>query len=223
MAENLSPEEFRADLVAHFPEGVGELLYHAQNEVSLIHLYWNTFRTLFMDDPDAEGVLDLAGGFFRTTKLLLQNEVLLRICRLIEDGPQRASLHLLIKQIRKADPDFARLLASGVQSIVTKSKPIEAYRNNLGAHAGVAYVLGQKPNPLSEMTYGQIGEICTALGRFVNTIEGHFNYGRTEFAHVIEPGGAESLLIALRQSKESRQAKRDELDRRVETHRSEGQ
>ncbi len=215
MAEELSPDQTRQQIIDSLPGGAGQLFHLIWSEVVALNLNWNTFVELFGKSQEQVEVLNYcAASFFFRTQLLFWDDAFLRLSRLTDNpgkaGQENATLPLLLDRLQPhLSPDSYAVLTDLLQKIKTNVVKIRFRRNKAIAHSDLAVLIGPS-DALEDVTRTSVDNAVALVAKLINKIEALYGLGETSFHIPIEDGGAEDLVFWLEYAKRCEEEEREE-------------
>ncbi len=153
MAETLTAQEVRAKCVEAMPKQLGELYYELRNQLVLLHLKWNDYRSLYADGLETINLLnEAAPGFFYNLQRMMWEDVLLHLCRITDREQISGKETLTIQRLKReiSDDEFGELrkkveaqVKKACQKINSFARPL---RNRRLAHRELPPSGGESPN-----------------------------------------------------------------------------
>jgi hypothetical protein len=215
MAEELSSDQTRQQMLDSLPAGVGELFHLIWSEVVALNLNWKTFVELFGKSQERVAILNYcASSFFFRAQLLFWDDAFLRLSRLT-DNPgnakqENATLALLLNRLQPhLSPGSYSELSDHFQKIKEAVEKIRFRRNKAIAHSDLALLIGPR-DALEEVTRTSVDHLIALVAQLINQIEGLYGLGGTSFHMTIEDGGAEDLVFWLEYAKRCEEKEREE-------------
>lgn len=155
-----------------YPSPVREIYPYILGEVCELHALWESYRHLFMDDAVRTQQFGMhlggVGGYFQA---LLQDEMLLSICRLTDKGgvvQQNLSFPSLCDACSQWDPELGLDLAPKLQALETQVRSIRQHRHKRLAHYDLKVSIGS--NALPVVTLQQMREAIEQMEQILQPI-----------------------------------------------------
>jgi hypothetical protein len=206
-----APEEARQQTLDAFPPGTGELVYEISRSVSILHMNWKDYRTLYGTSPERIELLNWAAStFFGLLDSILFNNIVLAIARLTDRAQTgsytNASLERLVEAL-EPDLDAAMVdsLHKKLDKLTTFCKPIRERRNKALAHADLDTTLDYRSDPLPGISRADIEEALKQIRAFLNVIHVHFRKSAVGYEYVSFPFGGEDLIFHLENAQKYRE------------------
>lgn len=221
MARYANAKELKAEILAAFPPGKGELFYQLYNDVSSLHFHWKNYRSLFGTSPERIDLLNWsAPTFFAFLDDILRDDIILRIARLTDPaqtaGRDNLSLARLIDELSSyVEPDFVEELEFKLEALRTYCEPIRQLGTRTLVHEDLAAALTYHPEPLPGVSGAFIEGAVGQISHLMNDIEGKFRDSPTAYGGIDAAGNAESLIFALERAREYEEYRRRELKHRA--------
>jgi hypothetical protein len=209
MSRHQSSEEVKEQFEKSFPNGSGELAYWLWNDISLLHMNWNSYGQLFASDVETIDLLNsIAPPYFAMTERTLRRDTLLRICRILdppffgsdEDKPNASLSQLLIQVRGKLPTEILQEIESKISELRIVSKPIRDLRNKRFAHSDLKEVLKLREEPLPGVSRNLVEEVLAGIREIFNSLEDQFRDSATSFDFVSQLQGAKTLLFHLKRA-----------------------
>ena len=208
MATEQTADEVKAEFVASFPPGAGELAYELWRSLAHVHMNWKDYRDLYGTSQETVDVLNWAAPmFFGLLDATLRHQVILAITRITDPprsvGHDNASLSRLLEMLAPAAD--AKLLAdwrSKLAGLQAYCEPLRSLRNRLLAHDDLATVLRYHPDPLPGTSREYLEGALERLRDLMGSIEQTYRGSHTSHQFVIYNRGAEDLVFVLKHARQ---------------------
>jgi hypothetical protein len=167
-----------------------------------LHWRWQLFHQLYVTGPRRIALLnEMAGGFFHETQLVMRDDIIVAIARLLDRSRGALSLHRLLALVKRTRahvlvPD----LVGELERIEKLAAPLIALRDTQIAH------LEYEPPPesvrpvLPGIGPGLIDEVLASIANLMNTIHAELDpaKARTAYAGISSLSDADTLIAKLR-------------------------
>lgn len=208
MAQDKSAEDVKAEIVAAFPPGTGELFYELLNNVANLHLIWKDYRILYGTSQERIELLNWAAGeFFGLLDDVIRHDVVMRIARLTDParsmGHDNVSLERIVDGLNQhVEPSFVKELRVKLQELRTYCEPIRQLRNRFLAHEDMASALKYHPDPLPGISRAFIEGALKQTRDIMGHMEQKFLGSPTSHEYIISFANAERLVFVLESARE---------------------
>jgi len=194
----MTAEEVKATHVRVLGAELGGIYNALYNEAVWLHLQWQQYRKLFVENEHLDVLNEAAGALFFIIQQTLADNTILSISRLTglpKTGQANLTVRLLPKMIR--DPGVAR----AVEEQITLGEPswhaAKKWRDKHLAHLDLAVALGHGATPLPPVTRTIIEDALRAIRNVLNRIE-KASFRSEVFYEVREPLDADALVGVIR-------------------------
>jgi hypothetical protein len=194
----------QTDTRTQLPPPVRELFDPAWQQVALVHAKWHVTKQLYATSEARSAVLNrTAHDFFALCQHAFVSDILMSSGRLLDPAQTGKKQNLSLERLRDSVAACGvQTLTDEVTRLLAEARQLEAsareHRNRRLAHNDLATILASGSNPLPPVTVADIDGLLDSLGRFLNTIDGHFCENTTFFADPIQNGDGDSLARWLR-------------------------
>jgi hypothetical protein len=205
MADSLTPDEFLAQKQEKMGDELGRLHFDLANKLSLLHLEWNQFQTLFLRADESDLLDRTIPAVALVFRMVLIDSIILHICRLADPAEMRGgkanvTIHripplLTDSKLRKA---IDKLCAQAAVAI----KPARDYRNRVIAHLDLPTLRDVHPIPLPSITRDSVESSLTILRDILNRVDLELTGASTLYEAGFASGGADRLVEILRRSEQ---------------------
>jgi hypothetical protein len=195
----MTGEELEKRNIEKMGEGLGRQYSMLNQEVTLLHLYWNEYAELFGKNPKRIDRLNQsAPGFFR----MLQDELLLtnvlHIARLTDPPKSAGKTNLTIHNLPDlVDASLKDRLTELLKVVDEKAAFCRDWRNRRFGHHDLDLAINEKAKPLEQGSREEITAALKAIADVLNAVELHYFKGGTAFTAVHMPNGVVTLLYLL--------------------------
>jgi hypothetical protein len=215
MSDYSSADEVRAERVAKMGTDLGEISNELSRQVTLLHIRWQTYRTLFGTSHETIALLNaIAPAFFFDLERVLWEDVILHMCRVTDKEKPGGKDALTIRRLAGSVSDTTAKteVESLVGTAVAKTEFARDWRHRRLAHTDLNHALNPNVQPLATASRQHVEDALAAIRDVMNYIEKRFRGCPVLYEYAIAPlGGAESLLARLEDAHEYRKQKLQEL------------
>lgn len=186
---------------------------HLQFRVSEAHWRWKVWKQLYLGDPSKpdelmqrhELMVSAAASFFAMLQNLLLDDVVLRICKLVdpeEGGPHKArrknlSLRAAIAEASARLTPAALTEANALAHALDKlTEPFKTWRNWRGAHDDRLTAIGDEVLP--PLPFADVDGSLNGAVKIMQLLDPLSPDNEHRYDWMIAPGDGEGLLYALR-------------------------
>ncbi len=184
--------------------------------MTLLHIRWQTYRTLFGTSPETIALLNaIAPAFFFDLERVLWEDVILHMCRVTDKVRPGGKDALTIRRLSDlvSDTTAKTELEGLVGTAVAKTEFTRDWRNRRLAHTDLNHALNPNVQPLATSSRQHVEDALAAIRAVMHWIEQRFLGYTLAYAHSIAPlGGAESLLARLEDAHKYRKEKFKDLE-----------
>jgi hypothetical protein len=170
------------------------------HEVTVATLKWRTAKGLFAVSQKQCELLDrTANAFFQVCQVTFRDETFLSLSRLTDplrtSGHDNLCLDRLSTHLEKsAHPQFASKLEELISNAKDACNPVRLYRMRKLAHADLATVLSFHPEPLPEITLGQVDRALAGVQNVLNSFSEYIFDSSILYEHLMQTGGPDVLV-----------------------------
>lgn len=215
MKRNQTPEEVKEEILRVFPKRAGKLFHQLLTDVTILHLNWQNYRTLYGTSSERIDLLNWAAPlFFALLDGILLHDIIMAIARLTDPSKtgrhQNASLeNLLNKLVPSLQSNLAHQWRSELKDLNAHCALIRKIRDRIIAHNDLGTALQYDPDPLPGISRAYIESVLEKIRKFIGDIEEHFRGIRTSHYHVFTCNDGESLIYALESAREYKKRTRN--------------
>lgn len=181
MAENISSDESRRQLVHAMGEDLGGFFHELDREFFWVCFKWQEYENLFGSPEKVDLLNRSAPGFFGSLQQILRGDVLLHVSRLT-DAPRAGNReNLSLKRLRERlkDPSLGDQIDGLLDTAHQKAAIIRRERNKLLAHLDEqAARRAQVPNLASRR---QVKDALEAIAEVMNVINVRYRGGPASY------------------------------------------
>jgi hypothetical protein len=196
MGETLTAEEVRSEAVAAMGAQLGEIYHSLSDQVSWLHLKWDTFCELFADRDTVDLLNSAAPAYFHELQRQTWEDLLLHLCRVTDPPLSAGKSNLTLRRL----PDLVsdQLLRVNLQALVDdavqKTTFARDWRNRRLAHTELL-----RSQPLASASRKHVEDALTAIRLVMNQLEQPYLNKTVSYEHTIpDLGGVASLIAVLR-------------------------
>ena len=198
------------------PPRIGVVYDALWQQVANLNLLWGHYRGLFIDGGEEAGKLmsRFAASFFLSYRGVLWHSLVLRLRRLV-DPPgvgerENATLTWLVREIRaRGEEDLQLRVLRGVEQLDAATEDMKLHRHKLIAHLDLQVVEGRLGLP--QLSYEKADEAIRVANKIVDEVHRHYLDAECRMSEIIETGGADGLLEALRMARRWRDHQKAQL------------
>ena len=193
-----------------FPAEIEEVFNALRDEITHLHIRWDTCMELFLEDESISALNEVAPGAFSVIWQVFKDDFFTTLYRITdpkESGPKgNRKQNLTLEQLHHAidssdnDPTFLRAITEKLQATNSHCKPIRKTREKIIGHFDMPTILKPNSNPLPEVTWEDLKKALQLLAEFMNEISVHFTGGCIDFVPIIT-GPARNIVYGLREFK----------------------
>jgi hypothetical protein len=190
MNPTMSPE-----LTRHFEE--------LHNEFVWLCVRWINFRQLFAESEDQINLLNRAApAFFGTIQRILQDDLVIGLCRLTDDAMVAGRDNLVLERLilgldSTTDAALDADLRSRLVHIRAAVGPLRKHRNRRVAHADLNAAIAPAANPLPTYSRQSIGDALNLMSEYLNRLRAHFGLPVSMYLDTILGLGDARYLVSL--------------------------
>lgn len=172
------------------------------------YLKWKMYRQLFGPESNAiEFLDDHAPSFFLAVRDSFLADLVISVTRFTDSTKGTLTLSSVVKHLEKSSySNLVATLRSLQGGIVTLSKPIKKWRDNLVAHRTLKSAGASPQEPLPDVSWDQIDAVLDKLAEALNTIQANFTNAETGYADIITHGDGDEVLRLMRLGAEAEAA-----------------
>lgn len=220
MGQHRSADEVRADHISLMGSDLGALYHELRREVSWLHLKWNRFLALFVEEEERIDLMnDTAPAFFGEVQRLIAEDVFIHISRLTdppETGAGRArkdnlTLMRLLRVLRK--DQLRSTVEKKLDELQNQCQFARDWRNRWIAHRDLALATktpGYKP--LENAPRQKVECALAGIRDVMNTVLRYFKDSVVGYEHSIPAiGDADALLHYVKRGQQAEQEYFDAL------------
>lgn len=226
IADYQSAEEVRAEQIQMMGSDLGALYHELWREVTWLHLKWNRFLALFVEEEARIDLMnDTAPAFFGEAQRLIAEDVFIHISRLTDPpvtgaGRARKDNLTLVRLLRVLREDQLRsAVEKKLDELQDHCQFARDWRNRWIAHRDLALATrtpGYKP--LENAPRQKVDCALAGIRDVMNTVLRHFKDSVVGYEHSIPAiGDADNLLHYMKRGKEAEQEYFDTLRASVRT------
>lgn len=186
-------------------EELGSVYTAICDEVTLIHIKWDEYMTLFSKKPRVELLNKAAPGFFMLIQRVLFDDLVLSLARLTD--PVETKISRSIKKdnltvqrlpLLLGNPEKRSRLQILIDSVIKETAFCRDRRNRALAHKDLALSLEKDGvTPLEHVTTEKIAKALSALAEIVKYMCKEYFNSDFSFDKIIRNGGADHLIYTL--------------------------
>jgi len=207
MGETLTAEDVQREASTAMGSQLGEIYYLLSNQVSWLHLKWDTFCGLFADKDTVDLLNSAAPAYFHELQRQTWEDIFLHLCRITDPPVSAGKSNLTLRRLPELVLDQAmRLnLQALVDDAVKKTMFARDWRNRRLAHTEL-----NRSRPLAYASRKHVEDALTVIRQIMNRLEQTYLNKTVSYEHTIPAlGGVASLITVLRKGVEARRAERD--------------
>jgi hypothetical protein len=173
------------------------------HEVTLVTLKWQTFKGLFSVSQDQCDMLGrVANSFFRVCEMSFIDDTIISLARVTGPAKSVGKDNLCLEQLllnfdKLAHPGFANEIQELVTMAQSSTDLIQQYRNRRVGHIDLQTFLQTHPQPLPQITVGQIDHALDDVQKVLNAFSEYFFGPTIYYDKIIHTGGADVLVSYL--------------------------
>jgi hypothetical protein len=216
-------EELEKRNIAAMGEATGKQYSLLNNEVAILHLYWNEYVELFgTNQKRVDRLNQTAPGFFRMLQTELFQTNILHLARLTDPPKTGKKENLSLQNLPElaTDAGLKKTLTDLLAIVTQKTEFCRDWRNRRFAHHDLALATDASATPLETANKEKFSEALKALADVINAVEAHYFKSFTSFEHIVGNRGAATLLHVLGDGVKARERRQkaiahgrfDELD-----------
>ena len=201
----LSSQQVLAASIALMGEPLGVAFHALDNEMNWLHFRWLQYCELFHGEPEVIPLLNrTAGPFFRLVYMSLWEQTLLHLARITDpasSGTGKDNLTVcMLGGLIKSEPLHGEVVKAAEAAVEACAFAVQ-WRHKKLAHADLPTALR---HPAARLPRADKDKVDVALDRLtdvINVVSMQYLGGSQLYrAMMVPPGGAESLVWALRQA-----------------------
>ena len=175
------------------------------DELTVLHLKWNTFEQLFNRNEDRIEILNqTAPQFFVLVQNILISDLQLSICKLTEKhekgGNKNLSLQVLIKNLSSEHQDLGKELATIFTELREQTKGFRDSRNKVIGHLDFDVFKRKKVPELTSFKIDEIEKTLELSRDFMNQFSSHFFDSHTYYEEPMSMGDGDALIENLKRA-----------------------
>jgi hypothetical protein len=188
---SMSHDEVKTRYIEKMGQSLGTTLHHLVQDLAHLHLKWNEYVALFGHSADRVDVLNRSAPlFFRIVQDALWDDVLLGICRLVDDDRRTLSVLRLKALVR---PELRPTVASLVASAIAASKFALKVRNVDIAHRNAD--VATKAAPLPPSSRADVKSALAAIDAVIDFVDHAYTEDEPRWwDHIHAAGGADAII-----------------------------
>ena len=215
-----SASQAKAQYIEKMGEPLGAQFHALWQEVSLLHINWKEYVTLFGTNPmRIERLNQSAPAFFRMIQDELWSTTLLHIARLLDPPKTGGRDNLTVRNFTDlVDQNLKMPLAELIDEAITDTTFARDWRNKLIAHRDLALAL--EDGSADSLTPASRNDVVTALNRLtavMNCVQRHYLDSETAFDVAARHNGALTLLYLLGDGLRAKSEREARLQKAIET------
>lgn len=200
MSREQSAEEVRVSYIEKMGQELGEHFHAISEELTLIHLRWKQYRTLFGEKPSRIDLLNEAAPFFfGIIQNVLFEDTLLAIARIVGPCKSINRSNLTVERFPDllTDQNLRDKIGKLIKEAKTSAEFAVDWRNRHLAHRDLDLILGQSPKELALATREKVEKSLSALRDILDCIQLAYCDATTAYDFSPTPGDADELLYVL--------------------------
>jgi hypothetical protein len=213
----MTGEELKKRNVDAMGEVAGKQYSLLNNEVAILHLYWNEYVELFSTNQKRVDRLNrTAPGFFRMLQTELFQTNILHLARLTDPSKTGNKENLSLQNLAElvTDASLKKQLTDLLAVAATKTEFARDWRNRRFAHHDLALATNASAIPLQLADKEKFNEALKALADVINAVEAHYFRNHTAFDMITGNRGAATLLYVLGDGVKAQERRRKAIEER---------
>ena len=184
------------------PKVVREPFRRLSAQVTRLHWRWQLFHQLYVTGPRRIALLnEMAGGFFHETQLVMRDDLILAMARLLDRSRGALSLHRLLKLVKQTRAHgLVPELMVELARIEELAAPLIALRDTQIAHLEYGALPESVRPALPGIRPDLIDGVLASIANLMNTIQVELAGSRTAYAAVSSLSDADTLIAKLRRA-----------------------
>lgn len=209
MGETLTTEDVRREAVAAMGSQLGEIYHSLSDQVSWLHLKWDTLCELFVNRETVDLLNSAAPAFFHELQRQMREDIFLHLCRITDPPSSGGKSNLTLRRLPGlvSDPKLRSNLEVMVDAAVQRTAFARDWRNRRLAHTEL-----NRSQPLASVSRKHAEDALDAIRKVMNQLEQTYLNKTVSYQHFIpDVGGVASLIAIIRKGvdtlREEREAK----------------
>jgi hypothetical protein len=192
------------------PTEISEVFYRLHNELFILYMKWNSFKTLYCTSDDNIKLLDeSAKGFFVMHGDIMRDNIMMSICVLTDPASSRVGReirnNLTLKHVADIIPSKDTSLIDEVNQLFESAKspwePFRSHRNRRIGHYDLNTVLKKTDELLPGVSISDVDTALSLIANVLNAIETFYDNNKTAYHHgIYQEGNAKELMDFLKRS-----------------------
>ena len=206
MGETLTAEYVRREAAAAMGSKLGEIYQLLSDEVSWLHLKWDTLCELFANRETVDLLNSAAPAFFNELQRQMREDIFLHLCRVTDPPISGGKSNLTLRRLPGLVSDRAMRLKLEVMvdNAVKKTAFAREWRNRRLAHTEL-----NRSQPLASASRKEAQSALYAIRKVMNRLEQTYLNRTVSYQHTIpDLGGVASLIAVIRKGVDTRRAER---------------
>lgn len=196
MDETQSSEDARCEAVAAMGSQLGEIYHSLSDQVSWLHLKWDTLCELFAHSETVDLLNSAAPAFFHELQRQMREDIFLHLCRVTDPPISGGKPTLTLRRLPGLVLDRAlRVRLEGmVDNAVKKTAFARDWRNRRLAHTEL-----DRSQPLASASRKEAEDALHAIRKVMNRVEQTYLNKTVSYQQTIpDSGGVASLIAVIR-------------------------
>ncbi len=207
MGETLTAEDVRREAVAAMGSQLGEVYHLLSDQVSWLHLKWDTLCELFANRETVDLLNSAAPAFFHELQRQMREDIFLHLCRVTDPPISGGKSNLTLRRLPGlvSNRSMRLKLEAMVDNAVKGTAFARDWRNRRLAHTELS-----RSQPLASASRKQAEDALDAIRKVMNQLEQTYLSKTVSYQHTIpDLGGVASLIAVIRKGVDTRRADRE--------------
>jgi hypothetical protein len=207
MGETLTAKDVRHEAVAAMGSELGEIYHLLSDQVTWLHLKWDTLCELFANRETVDLLNSAAPAFFHELQRQMREDIFLHLCRITDPPISGGKSTLTLRRLPGlvSDRGMRLSLEAMVDNAVKRTEFARDWRNRRLAHIEL-----NRSQPLASMSRKKAEDALDAIRKVMNRLEQTYLNKTVSYQDTIpDLGGVASLIAVIRKGVDTRRVERE--------------
>lgn len=207
MGETLTAKDVRHEAVAAMGSELGEIYHLLSDQVTWLHLKWDTLCELFANRETVDLLNSAAPAFFHELQRQMREDIFLHLCRITDPPISGGKSTLTLRRLPGlvSDRGMRLSLEAMVDNAVKRTEFARDWRNRRLAHIEL-----NRSQPLASMSRKKAEDALDAIRKVMNRLEKTYLNKTVSYQDTIpDLGGVASLIAVIRKGVDTRRVERE--------------